>query len=259
MFSKTMIALESFDNQHDFERICADILNSLGYKDVELVAPRGGEDGGIDIKFKTEDNGKGLAWVTLRKDIDTKFKEDFKKRNAGEFDKIILFCTSHLTHKQKLFFAKQCIDILQAEFEAKDVETLRSLLDTSLKSIREMYLHINNPEQLVVIDQQLLDELNQLKRRAGLITEQLCGHGAIDSIEQGIITQLSQVNEMSGTLLEYTEVVQPIRDFANSGWWFLKRRKDHDWSQDERENLVKELTENHKALIEACNKFINKK
>ena len=44
MLSQTKHALEAFDNQHDFERMAADILNALGYQDVEPVAPGGGPD-----------------------------------------------------------------------------------------------------------------------------------------------------------------------------------------------------------------------
>jgi hypothetical protein len=56
-----------------------------------LIAPRGGSDGGRDITFTTKDGKKGLACVTLRKDMDAKFKEDFSKRRAGEFSIYILF------------------------------------------------------------------------------------------------------------------------------------------------------------------------
>jgi len=144
MYSKTIDYLEKFDNQHDFERMCTDILNALGYKDVVPIAPRGGSDGGKDITFTTESGGKGLACVTLRKDIDKKFEEDFSKRKAGEYEKYILFCTAHLSAPLKLKFAKYCIDNLQAEFEPKDIEALRSLLDSALKQIRAMYLGIQD-------------------------------------------------------------------------------------------------------------------
>ena len=90
--------LEKFDNQHDFERMCADILFALGYRDVELIAPRGGSDRGKDIVFTTESGGKGLACVTLRGDIEKKFFEDFSKRQPGEFEKYVFFCTAYLTH-----------------------------------------------------------------------------------------------------------------------------------------------------------------
>src|SRR5438105_90392 len=106
MYTHTIAALEKFDNQHDFERMCADLLNAQGYRDVVPIAPRGGSDGGMDIIFTTESGGKGLACVTLRDDIETKFKEDFYKRKVGEFEKYILFCTAYLTASHKLKFTK---------------------------------------------------------------------------------------------------------------------------------------------------------
>src|SRR2546423_893371 len=142
MYSHTMAVLEQFDNQHDFERMCADILNALGYKDVVLIAPRGGSDRGKDIIFTTVFGESGLACVTLRKDIETKFDEDFSKRKSGEFDLYILFCTQYLTASQKLKFTQYCLDILQAKFVPKDIETLRSLLDGRLVSIKEQFLSL---------------------------------------------------------------------------------------------------------------------
>ena len=144
MHSQTIAALEAFDNPHEFERMCADILNALGYKDVVPIAPRGGSDGGRDITFTTESGGKGLVCVTLRKDIESKFSEDFSKREKGEYEKYILFCTAYLSAPQKLKFAKYCIDKLEAVFEPKDIEALRSLLDSLLKQIRAKYLHIQD-------------------------------------------------------------------------------------------------------------------
>ncbi len=148
MFSHTIAALEKFDNQHDFERLSADILNALGYKEVVLIAPRGGRDGGKDITFTTESGDKGLACVTLRKDIDDKFKEDFSQRQTGEFEKYILFCTSYLTAEQKRRFAKYCLMTLEAEFLPQDIEALRSLLDNPLKSIRTRYLGIQENHKI---------------------------------------------------------------------------------------------------------------
>ncbi len=87
MYSPTRTTLEQFDNQHDFERMAADIFNALGYTEVVPIAPRGGSDGGKDITFITENGGKGLACITLRKDIEKKFEEDFSQRKAGEYEK----------------------------------------------------------------------------------------------------------------------------------------------------------------------------
>lgn len=140
LFSHTIAALEKFDNQHEFERMAADILNSLGYENVMLMAPRGGSDRGMDITFTTDDRRKGLACVTLRKGIDVKFKEDFSKRKVGEFNLYILFCTAYLTASQKLQFTQYCLNTLQAEFLPKDIETLRSLLDSTMLPIRKKYL-----------------------------------------------------------------------------------------------------------------------
>jgi hypothetical protein len=144
MYSSTTVALEKFDNQHEFERMAADTLNALGYKDVVLMAPRGGSDGGRDIPFTTESGGKGLACVTLRKDIEEKFREDFSQRSVGEYEKYMLFCTAHLTAKQKLKFMTFCADTLEAEFVPQDIEALRSLLDSALKEIRKRYLNLDD-------------------------------------------------------------------------------------------------------------------
>jgi hypothetical protein len=46
------LALEDFDNLHEFERMAANVLDALGYSNVELMTPRGGSDGGRDIKFR---------------------------------------------------------------------------------------------------------------------------------------------------------------------------------------------------------------
>jgi len=146
MLDLTKKALEEFDNQHDFERMCADILNALGNRDVVLMAPRGGGDAGRDITFTYGDNQKGIACVTLRKDIGRKFKEDFSRRKPGEYDKYMLFCTAYLTSSQKLDFARFCLDNLRAEFVPQDIEAIRSLLDSGLKDIRRKYLNIEDAE-----------------------------------------------------------------------------------------------------------------
>lgn len=144
MLSLTQKALEEFDNQHDFERMCADILNALGYKDVTPIAPRGGSDGGRDITFTTEDGNKGLACVTLRQESEAKFTEDFSQRKKGDFQKYYFFTNRYLTASQKLKFAKYCIDNLNAEFQSQDREALRSLLDSALTAIRKRYLQIDD-------------------------------------------------------------------------------------------------------------------
>jgi len=144
LFSQTRTALEQFDNQHDFERMAADILNALGYTEVVPIAPRGGSDQGKDITFTTESVSKGLACVTLRKDIEVKFQQDFSQRKAGEYEKYIFFCTSYLTAQHKRKFAMYCLETLEAEFVPYDIEALRSLLDSSFRHIRAQYLYIGD-------------------------------------------------------------------------------------------------------------------
>lgn len=141
MFSPTTVALEQFDNPHEFERMCADILNALGYKDVVLLS-KSGADRGIDITFRTQKGEEGAAYVTLRKNITGKLTRDFPKLKDGEIDTFILFCTTPLPASTKLTLAQYCLDTLQAKFVAYDMEALRSLLDNSLRLTREKYLNI---------------------------------------------------------------------------------------------------------------------
>ena len=51
MYNATRNSLKDFDNQHEFERLAADVLNALGFSEVNPIAPRGGGDGGKDITF----------------------------------------------------------------------------------------------------------------------------------------------------------------------------------------------------------------
>lgn len=143
MLSQTRRALEEFDNQHDFERMAADILNALGYQDVEPMAPRGGADFGWDIKFRDGDT-LGIAFVTLDKDIKSKFERDLAKQGkAVDGNLIALFCNVDISPSRKLDFAKAAIR-KRYRIEPFDLERLRSLLDSSLKEIRRRYLSIDD-------------------------------------------------------------------------------------------------------------------
>ena len=141
MLTPTRKALDAFDNSHDFERMSADILNHFGLKDVILIAPQGGSDGGRDIEYTTSDGQKGLAFVSLRKDAAAKFNEDLSKRKSGEYDEYRYFTNRSLTAAQKDSFRKQCNN-LNAQFMPHDVEAIRSMLDAGLQEIRELHLHI---------------------------------------------------------------------------------------------------------------------
>lgn len=147
MLSLTKKALEEFDNAHEFERMCADILNSLGYQHVTPIAPQGGNDGGKDIEYTINNKTKGLACVSLEKRYQTKFINDLNKHEKGDYGEYIygeyiIFSNQYITAKNKGDIAKYCHDNLDAYCEIKDLECLRSLLDTVLQQIREKYLSI---------------------------------------------------------------------------------------------------------------------
>ncbi|MSQ48662.1 MAG: hypothetical protein EXR78_09830 [Deltaproteobacteria bacterium] len=137
MLSHTRRALEDFDNQHEFERLAADVLNALGYSSVQPMAPRGGADGGRDLNFRSGET-EGIAFVTREKKIRDKFGRDLAKQEKGE-GHIALFCNVDLTPSMKLAFARYSLEIGYT-LEVFDLERLRSLLDTSLKDIRRRYL-----------------------------------------------------------------------------------------------------------------------
>lgn len=149
MLNLTKKALEEFDNQHDFERMCADILNSQGYQKVEPIAPSGGPDGGKDIIFY-ENETKGVAFVTLRKDTVSKFDEDLQKLKDKEVKKIIFFTNQSVSYKQKEDLARKVNQHEILLFEVYDIERLRSLLDASLNGIRKDYLHIDDSTSIEI-------------------------------------------------------------------------------------------------------------
>jgi hypothetical protein len=146
VLSLTRQALVEFDNQHEFERLAADVLNALGYEGVEPMAPRGGADGGRDIKFR-EGETPGVALVTLDKGIRQKFALDLDKQKGEGV--LCLFCNVDVTPALKLQFSR---DALAKGFrlEVLDLERLRSLLDTSLKDIRRRYLGIDDAASLAL-------------------------------------------------------------------------------------------------------------
>ena len=141
MLNQTRYALEGFDNQHDFERMASDVLNLLGYTSVEPMAPGGGPDGGLDIRFR-EGDVPGMAFVTLDKGIGNKFRRDLAK-DANAEGVIALFCNVDVSPAMKLTLAREAI-VKGYRLEVFDVERLRSLLDSSLKDVRRRYLGIDD-------------------------------------------------------------------------------------------------------------------
>src|SRR5450759_2159512 len=158
MYSKTLAYLEKFDNQHDFERMDAAILIALGYKKVVPIAPRGGSDDGKDIEYEGENGARGLACVTLQgdKDIESKLRRDFSKRQPGEYNEYIFFCKAHLTASQKFQFTQYCLNELQAMLTLYDIEALALLLDNDirLRGIRETYLYMSDQEKQSINQEQ---------------------------------------------------------------------------------------------------------
>ena len=173
MYSETRVKLEQFSDPLEFERMCADILHGgMGYQEVVPIAPRGGSDSGQDIIFTTESGGAGLACVTLRKDVEKKFFEDMGKQKLGIFQKYIYFCTACLTHKQKVKFTKYVADTLDAVLLLQDIEALRSLLDSTLTSIREQYLGIKDEKKEIFVSMLVTAQENLRKEyQAQLLLE----------------------------------------------------------------------------------------
>ncbi len=157
MLSNTRRALEDFDNSHDFERMCADILNALGYTSVEPTAPGGGGDGGQDIRF-CEGDVDGTALVTLNKKIVEKFRRDLAKQPAKKDGLLALFCVVDVSPSHKFNFSQEAI-AKGYRLDVFDIERLRSLLDGSFTVIRRRYLHIDD-----VIAQRLRSEVTKLIR-----------------------------------------------------------------------------------------------
>lgn len=141
MISQTREALEAFDNQHDFERMAADVLNHLGYSNVEPMAPGGGADQGVDIRFQ-EGDVPGIAFVTLDKNIRDKFRRDLGKQPDAE-GLLALFCNIDASPSIKLTLTREAL-AKGYRLEVFDLERLRSLLDSSLKDVRRRYLKLDD-------------------------------------------------------------------------------------------------------------------
>ena len=134
----------------------SDLLNSLGFESVEPMAPLGGADGGCDIKYLSG-GALAVAFVTLRKDIRTKFFEDLAKKDES-FEEISLFCIVDVTPKQKKDFTEAALR-KGATLEIYDLDRVRSLLDSSLKDVRRKYLGIDDD-----LTTQIKDKLTKLMR-----------------------------------------------------------------------------------------------
>jgi hypothetical protein len=202
MLSHTRRALEDFDNQHEFERLAADVLNALGYSGVEPMAPRGGADGGRDLKFRSG-QAEGIAFVTLDKKIRDKFKRDLAKQEKGE-GHIALFCNVDVTPSLKLAFTRDALEIGYT-LEVFDLERLRSLLDTSLKDIRKRYLGFDDAVAVM-----LRSEVRKLLRFPAALPDESSSIGMLESM---LANQLPR--RLFDLLLRYEE--QDVREVPDLG------------------------------------------
>ena len=123
----------------------ADVLNAEGRSDVTLIAPRGGSDDGKDLTFTTRNGRKGLGCATIgyKDNIERKFYADFSQQKPGEYQVYIFFCTAYTSSSTKGEFRQYVSENLHAELIIRDIEALRSLLDTTCQDIRKRFLHID--------------------------------------------------------------------------------------------------------------------
>lgn len=182
--------------------MAADVLNALGYSSVEPMAPRGGSDGGRDIKFKEGDT-PGVAFVTLDKKIRDKFKRDLLKQDDSE-GIIALFCNVDVSPSQKLDFARDAI-AKGYRLEVFDLERLRSLLDISLKEVRRRYLGIDDE-----VAGRLRSEITKLLRFPDAVADR---SESPTTVEKLLINQMPR--RLFDVLLSYEE--RDVREVPGIG------------------------------------------
>ncbi len=132
MLPDARYVLEQFEDARGFERFCRNVLMLDEYQGVEPQAPGGGSDGGKDIEFRIpadQGGGDGLALVTLRDDIGTKFNKDISKRTPGEYDLYILFTIQTVTPTVRKRIKKYCQDNLGVPLHIQDINVLEGKLE----------------------------------------------------------------------------------------------------------------------------------
>jgi hypothetical protein len=219
MLSQTRRALQDFDNQHDFERLAADVLNAQGYTGVEPMAPSGGPDGGRDTKFM-DGNEEGRAFVTLDKRIQAKFSADLAKQAPGQ-GVIALFCNVAVSPSQKLAMAQEAFGKgYRTEFF--DVERLRSLLDSSLKDVRRRYLGIDDE-----VAGRIRSEVSKLLRYPAALPDESVPPTMIEGMVEDVVPRrlfellmhheegdIAEVPEIGDSLREYLRCYYDFRSHA---------------------------------------------
>lgn len=138
----TQYALDHLSDQGAFERLALDLLYLLGNTEAIPMAPRGGADGGQDIKYRNPSNELSCTFVSLEKNGLSKFKKDAVKHKKGIYKEYSYFTTSYLTYQDKIKITQIALDDLGAVVHLYDIEVLRSLLDTNYQDLRSKYLDI---------------------------------------------------------------------------------------------------------------------
>ena len=207
--------------------MAADILNAQGYSNVEPMAPGGGGDGGRDIKFNESDT-PGIAFVTLEKNLNAKFKKDLSKQ-VDAMGVIALFCNVNVTPSMKLAFAK---DAIAKGFRLLvfDLERLRSLFDSSLKEIRRHYLQLDDE-----VAAKLRSEVGKLLKYPDAIPDDLKPPTTLEQIlmdkqprrlfdllmryEESDVVEVPAIgNALSSHLQLYYRFRQEVMRFENDLW-----------------------------------------
>lgn len=132
MYPDVRYALERYEDARGFERFCRNVLMLDGHEVVEPQAPGGGGDEGKDIEFKvasSQGGGDGLALVTLRDDIGSKYNKDISKRVRGEYDLYILFTTQAITPRVKKRIKEDCLENLGVPLQIQDINVLEGKLE----------------------------------------------------------------------------------------------------------------------------------
>ena len=207
MLSDTRQALEAFDNQHDFERLAADVLNELGHSGVEPMAPGGGPDGGQDIRF-WEGRARGVAFVSLETRIRERFKADLSKQQPAVESVIALFCHVDVSPAMKMDLTKEAIQ-KGFRLEVFDLERLRSLLDSSLRLVRRRYLNIDD-EVAARIRSEVLKLLRFPDGVADSPPQTFLESVAVDQVPRGLFDLLMRYDE--GDVREVPGLGAPLHE-----------------------------------------------
>ncbi|MEO7364026.1 MAG: hypothetical protein ABIV43_00765 [Candidatus Saccharimonadales bacterium] len=86
--------------------------------------------------------------MSLERNPVSKFKKDAAKHAADDYEEYTFFTNQYLTSAQKVELMKICAEKLEAPLLIKDIEAIRSALDTTQQDLRKRYLHIDETVDL---------------------------------------------------------------------------------------------------------------